>query len=237
MGPRAAPALRARRNLPSRSASRRHRAARAAGVVRRAGALAIEIIADVDDEIGLGVGDALGHLREWPQSWIVAVLEFASRISIVGVALLRRRLRRLEAAAGVAESGDRLQAGPGNRKRQILQAGRSGASRNGSLADEDRKGGVGQSANTHWLLRAVDGDVRTTAGLREHGACHRTLRTEHDIGGFEFRGLRVSRARRPHRRQHQCRSREFASPSVGSRRHNRGHAMFHHFKPDRGFRT
>src|SRR4051812_20530154 len=86
-------------------------AARAAGVARRAGALAIEIIADVDDEVGPGVRDALGHLREWPQSRIVAVLEFAARVSIVGVALLRRRLRRLEAAAGVAESGDRLQGG------------------------------------------------------------------------------------------------------------------------------
>ena len=212
-------------------------AARAAGVTRRAGALAIEVVADMDDEVGLGVGDALGHLREWPESGIVAVLEFASRISIVAVALLRRRLRRLEAAAGVAESGDRLQGGPGKGEGRILQAGGGGASRNGSLADEDREGGVGQGANAHWLLRAVDGDVRTTARLREHGARHRTLRTEHDIGSFEFRGLRVGRARRPHRRQHERRSGELASPSVGSRRDNRGHAMFLHFKPDRGFRT
>ena len=69
------------------------------------------------------------------------------------------------------------------------------APRNRSLADEDQDRRVGQGVNTHWLLRAVDGDVRTTAAPARARACHRTLRTEHHVGRFERRGLRADGVR------------------------------------------
>ena len=146
--------------------------------------------------------------------------------------LLRRGLRRLEAAAGVAESGDRLQGRPG-REGRILQAGRSGASRNGSLADKDRKGGVGQSANAHGLLRAVDGDGQ------DNYSPARARRYSYPADRARHRRLLVSGiAHRPSAAPDtaasaSAASRERASPSIGSRRDNRGHAMFLHFKPDR----
>ena len=207
-------------------------ATRAAGVAGRAGALAIEVVADVDDQVGLGVRDALGHLCEWPERGIVAILEFASSVIVVGVALLRRRLCGLEAAAGVAESGDRLQGGPGNGEGRILKAGRTGARRNRSLADENRESGVGHGANAHYLLCPVDADRRAFARLREHRACHRTLRTEHDIGRFEPGRLCVGGPWRAEGGKCQRRSREPAPQSGRSRRDN--HATCLLFRLDGG---
>src|SRR5262249_61666191 len=79
-------------------------AARAAGVARETGALAVEIIADVDDEVGVDLSNPCGQTRKQPARRDVAVLELAQILVVIRPG---RPLGRLETAAGVAEGRNR----------------------------------------------------------------------------------------------------------------------------------
>src|SRR5712692_5692421 len=65
------------------------RTALAARVAFRAGALAIDVVADVDDEVGLARGDGLGQLGERPPRLLVAILELTGRMIVMVAPVLR----------------------------------------------------------------------------------------------------------------------------------------------------
>jgi len=127
----------------------------------------------------------------------VAILELAPLL-VVGLRL-GFSFCRLQAAAGVAECGDRRQRRLENGQRQILAACDAcgfGPRCERQFADQHRERRVRPGANVHRLLAAVDGDRRTPRGVRDHGPRDRALRTEHDIGGLELGRLRMARDRR-----------------------------------------
>ena len=78
------------------------RASAAAAISRRACALTIEIISDVNDDIGPSIRDSGRNAPEWPFSGRVAILEL-TRPMIVRFMLAARRVLTLHSATGISE--------------------------------------------------------------------------------------------------------------------------------------
>ena len=156
----------------------------------------------------------LGHLGEWPESVVAVHRNLPARI-IVGVALLRRRLRELE-ATGVAESGDRLprRAWEGEGGARLAEVKRQ--------RRITRRRGPGRQASDALVscCHRRDQDCSPARASR----IHRLLRTEH------HRRLRVSLMRISRARRRPAASASATAANVHSHRSVRAgqprHAMF-----------
>ena len=149
-----------------------------------------------------------GHSAGLLQSWNLP----RSSSSAAALPPLAAGFRGLEAAAGVAECGDRLQGGLGQGSGKFSTLAEVTPAGIGRSHTRTGKRGVGERANVHRLLRAVDGDGGASARLRQHRACHRTPRTEHHIGRFELGRLRVGGPRRTTKSPAQARTPRACSP-------------------------
>src|SRR5207244_7178490 len=107
------------------------RAALAARVALWAGALAIDVVADVNDQVGLARGNGLAQPGERPLRLLVAILELASRMILMVVLVLR--LGGLEPTAGVAQHRDRAEAWLRQWQGAAFDRGRRGAGRDRGL--------------------------------------------------------------------------------------------------------
>ena len=113
-------------------------------------------------------------------------IRVASSVIVTGVALLRRCLCGLEAAAGVQpKAAIDFKAGLGTGRGEFSRLAELAPRRNRLLADENRESGVSSGANAHYLLCPVDADRREFARLREHRTCHQACGPSTDIGRFE----------------------------------------------------
>ena len=102
------------------------RTARAPGVARRAGVFAIQIIADVEDEVRPEIGRGVSHRAERPRDRAVAILEPV--------------VEDRQPASGVADHRDPLHVGLRQRQRTSADGGARHAGGNEFLAGQHRKG-------------------------------------------------------------------------------------------------
>jgi hypothetical protein len=147
----------------------------------------------VNDKIRLGCGDAGGQPGERPACRDIAILKSAAIVVGIRPGGLTCCL---ETTAGVAEGGDRVQRRLEHRQFHAPAAGDARGfytRREREFADQDRERGVGQGANVHRLLVAVDADLRTSRRFGNDGPRQRALRTEHHIRGLELLGARCGR--------------------------------------------
>ena len=107
-----------------------------------AGTLPVEIVADMDDQVRVPVGNRLGNLGEWPGLGIVAGLVFLLPV--------------VETAASIAD--DRDAADRALRKRQVLvqYRCRRRPERNSRLAGDHREGIGSRGSPRHADVEAVD---------------------------------------------------------------------------------
>ena len=107
-----------------------------------AGTFPVEIIADMDDQVGVPGGNGFGHLSERPRLGIIAGLIFL--------------LPGVDAATGVADDGDA--ANRALRKRQILVEDRcrKRAERDSRLTRDNRKGIGRWGSGRHVDVEFVD---------------------------------------------------------------------------------
>src|SRR3977135_689966 len=107
------------------------------------------------------------------QSWNLPLSSSSAALALLVAAFAALDRPPVSPHSAIADQG-----GLGKGERRILDACRGGAGGDRQFADQDRERRVGQGANVHRPLRSVDSDGRTAARLREHRACHGTLRTE-----------------------------------------------------------
>src|SRR5262245_41211073 len=167
-------------------------AALAAAVALRAGALAIEIFADMNDEVRLARGDRFAHLRERPLRGPVAILELTG-IGVIVVLLPGRLPIGLQPATGIAEHCDGADAWLRHRQWPAFDRGRYSPGREQGIADHDGEAATDlrAGAQVHRSSRIIDRDGGTLRGVRQDGTRDRAFAAENDIRGFEL--ARMSR--------------------------------------------
>ena len=155
--------------------------------------LAIDVVADVHQDLRLALCDARREPRERPRGNLIAVLE----IFVVG------GVATLHPATCVADDRDGCQLF--GRKAQLLAVQfellRAGLDK--EFADQHRKRSAVAGAGVHQRVPAVDFDGRASGRVGVDRAGDRPLRPEHDVGVVGSAGLCGSCGRE--RGQHQGR--------------------------------